>query len=298
MALIGGKIPVVPYPQAQLFTQHSRIWRQNKYVYPVISRRSKGLSIGINLNTDKVCNFDCIYCCVDRSVPPVVREVDLEVVGSELDHLLALAAGGGLFDVPPLSAAPPQFRRLNDVAFSGDGEPTAFVRFRQACELVACLLEKHRLAETRIVVITNATLLARPAVEEALRFLDGCNGEIWAKLDAGTQEYYARVERTSIPLSRVLANIAVAGRHRPLVIQSLFMRIDGQAPPAQEIAAYVERVRELVAQGCRIKLVQVYTTARQPTEAFVTPLDAETLVHIAEQLRSIPVAVEVYGAPE
>src|ERR1041384_5902109 len=59
-----------------LFTQHSRSWRENRYVYPVVSRRSKGLSIGVNLNPDKVCNFDCIYCCVDRKTPPVWRDVD------------------------------------------------------------------------------------------------------------------------------------------------------------------------------------------------------------------------------
>ncbi len=52
-----------------LFTQHSRSWQSNRYVYPVISRRSKGLSIGVNLNPDKVCNFDCVYCCVDRTHP-------------------------------------------------------------------------------------------------------------------------------------------------------------------------------------------------------------------------------------
>jgi wyosine [tRNA(Phe)-imidazoG37] synthetase (radical SAM superfamily) len=282
----------------ELFKQHTRHWRQNKYVYPVISRRSRGLSMGVNLNPDTVCNFDCIYCCVDRTVPPAVRNVDLDVVGSELDQLLVLAASGELFNVPPLSATPHDLRRLNDVAFSGDGEPTAFGRFREACGLVANLLEKHGLPDTKIVVISNATLLTRQSVVDSLEFLDRHNGEVWAKLDAGTQAYYERVERTSIPLSRVLANIAAAGRHRPLVIQSLFMKIDGRPPPEEEISAYINRVRELVAEGCRIKLVQVYTTAREPAEAFVTPLDVGTLGRVAEQLRSIPVAVEVYGAPE
>src|SRR5437660_9313353 len=67
-----------------LFTQHSRHWRENRYVYPVISRRSKGLSIGVNLNPDTVCNFDCVYCCVDRTATPMVREVDLDLLAEEL----------------------------------------------------------------------------------------------------------------------------------------------------------------------------------------------------------------------
>src|SRR5690606_7543342 len=91
----------------QLFREHPRSWRENLYVYPVISRRSRGLSIGINLNPDKSCNFDCLYCCVDRTVPPAVRKVDLAVVRAELDHLLGLAVSGRLFEAPPFDQTPP-----------------------------------------------------------------------------------------------------------------------------------------------------------------------------------------------
>src|SRR5436305_376575 len=115
-----------------LFTQHSRSWQRNRYVYPVISRRSKGLSIGVNLNPDKICNFDCIYCCVDRSQPPVVRKVDLAILRDELDHALGLAASGEIFSIPPLDHTPPELRRLNDIAFSGDGEPTSYKGFAKA----------------------------------------------------------------------------------------------------------------------------------------------------------------------
>src|SRR6266550_5549046 len=83
-----------PMSFVPLFTQHSRSWRENRYVYPVISRRSKGLSIGVNLNPDKACNFDCIYCCVDRTVAPTVRDVDLRLLREELEHLIQLAVTG------------------------------------------------------------------------------------------------------------------------------------------------------------------------------------------------------------
>jgi wyosine [tRNA(Phe)-imidazoG37] synthetase (radical SAM superfamily) len=289
---------IVVLPQAQHFTQHSRHWRQNRYVYPVISRRSKGLSIGVNLNPDTVCNFDCVYCCVDRTVPPAVREVDLEVLGAELDRMLSLATSGQVFEEPPLNTTPTELRRLNDVAFSGDGEPTSYPRFADACELAAGLLEKHGYIDTKIVVITNATLLTRPAVAKALRFLDQHNGEIWAKLDAGTEAYYRQVERTSIPLSRVLDNILSAGRNRPIVIQSLFMKISGQGPDEAEVRAYMDRIRELLASGCQIKLVQVYTVARRTAEAGVTPLGSAALAQIADRLRMIPVSVETYDSPQ
>lgn len=278
----------------KIFSQHSRSWQQNRYVYPVISRRSRGLSIGINLNPDKVCNFDCVYCCVDRTTPGEEREIDLSVLSAELDQMLTLATSGELFSAPPFDQTPRELQRLNDVAFSGDGEPTSFPRFGEACRLVVDLLTQHNLPQVKVVVITNATLLHRPAVVEALAFLDQHNGEIWAKLEAGTEEYYHLVERTSIPLKRVIENIAAAGRVRPVVIQSLFMNIQGQPPPAREIDAYVEQLKGLVANGCQIKLVQIYTVARRTAEEYVTPLADGALDAIAAKVRDVGLAVETY----
>ena len=51
---------------ASLFQDHPRSFEANRYVYPVLSRRAGGISIGVNLNVDKVCNFHCVYCQVSR----------------------------------------------------------------------------------------------------------------------------------------------------------------------------------------------------------------------------------------
>jgi len=281
-----------------LFTQHSRSWQQNRYVYPVISRRSKGLSIGVNLNPDKVCNFDCVYCCVDRSTPATIREVDPVMLQQELDQLLDLASTGELFTQPPFDQTPQPLRRINDVAFSGDGEPTSFPHFPQACRLAVMSLEKRGSSDVKIVVITNATLFHRSQVRDALAFLDLHNGEIWAKLDAGTDAYYRQIERTSIPLQRVLDNILAAGRVRPIVIQSLFLRLNDQGPPPGEIDAYVQRLKDLVGGGCQMKLVQVYTVARSTAVAECTPLPASELDAISEQVRrEAGLKVETYYGP-
>jgi wyosine [tRNA(Phe)-imidazoG37] synthetase (radical SAM superfamily) len=296
VALRGNK-PLTTKP-LNLFTLHSRNWQLNRYVYPVISRRSRGLSIGVNLNPDKVCNFDCIYCCVDRKVPPVYRKVDFAILRSELEHMLGLAKSGQLWTVPPFDQTDATLRRINDVAFSGDGEPTSFPAFQQACEIAAELLTACGLAHsTKLVVITNATLFHQPKVQRALNYLDQHNGEIWAKLDAGTEEYYKLVERTSIPLQRVLDNILHAGRLRPIVIQSLFMNVHGAPPGDAEVGAYIDRLRELHSGGCQIKLVQVYTIARSTAEAYVSPLDHAKLDDIAAQVRRLQLPVEVFYGP-
>ena len=285
--------------RSNLFTQHSRAWRANRYVYPVVSRRSKGLSIGVNLNPDTVCNFDCIYCSVDRTVPPTVTEVDLDVLRGELAAMVELAATGRIWCEAPFDQTPPHLRRINDIAFSGDGEPTSYPKFADACALAASLLQQAGLSSSiKLVLITNATLFHHPPVAKALEFLDRHNGEIWAKLDAGTEAYYHLVERTKIPLRRVLDNILSAGRLRPIVIQSLFMRIHGEAPSTREIDAYLARLRDLRDGGCRIKLVQVYTTARTTAEPYVTPLENAALDEIADKVRAVGLNVEAYFGPQ
>jgi wyosine [tRNA(Phe)-imidazoG37] synthetase (radical SAM superfamily) len=282
-----------------LFTQHSRSWRENRYVYPVISRRSKGLSIGVNLNPDKVCNFDCVYCCVDRRTPPTITQVDLASLRGELMHLVQLAASQEIWREPPFDQTPPHLRRFNDIAFSGDGEPTSFVEFGAACGIAVEVIQQvGAFPAPKVVSITNATLLHRPAVAKALAFLDRHNGEIWAKLEAGTEAYYREIERTSIPLRRVLDNIVDAGRLRPIVIQSLFMRLYDQGPPDSEIDAYIGRVKELLAGGCQIKLVQVYTVARGTAESWCTPLPAAELDAISARVRDeTSLIVETYYGP-
>lgn len=282
-----------------LFTDHSRSWRDNRFVYPVISRRSKGLSIGVNLNPDQACNFDCVYCSVDRASPasaPTVRSVDLEGVRTELDHLLGLAVSGAIWNEPPFDRTPPELRRLNDVAFSGDGEPTSYPGFGDACRLAADLIRWHN-APAKIVVITNATLLHRPEVQAALTFLDTVPSQVWAKLDAGTQDYYALIERTKIPLQRVLDNLLLTGKARPIVIQSMFLRYRGEAPSVAEIDAYLGRLRDLIAGGCRISLVQIYTVARSTAEAEATPLSKVEVDAIVAKVSALGLLAEAYYGP-
>src|SRR6266540_3007980 len=85
---------------------HSRQFADFTFVYPVISRRSRGLSLGINLNPDKVCNFDCIYCEVDRRIPGKVSHVDLSHMRDELAAMINFARDGGLAKEPRFNELP------------------------------------------------------------------------------------------------------------------------------------------------------------------------------------------------
>ena len=275
---------------------HSRALEENRYVYAVLSRRSSGISIGINLNPDKLCNFDCIYCQVDRTSPAKHRRVDLEILERELQDILQRAKSGALYAEPPFAGVPEPVRCIKDIAFSGDGEPTTFPNFKESVEIAIRAKEDAGLGGLKIVLITNATMLHRSRVKEALSLLDAHNGEIWAKLDAGTESYYKRVDATSIPFKRVLDNIVEASRNRPIVIQSLFMRINGSPPGDGEISAYCRRLEEIARGGGKISLVHVYTVARPPAQSYVTPLSAQELDAIAEKVRGISLPAATFYA--
>ncbi|MEN8148560.1 MAG: radical SAM protein [Planctomycetota bacterium] len=270
-----GSDPILP-----AFRSHPRVWEGNRYVYPVLSRRARGLSIGINLSPHKACNMDCVYCQVDRDVPAAVKTVDLDVVQAELDALLAEAVSGRIFEERPFAGSPPELLVLADIAFSGDGEPTSFRGFSEACERVLRSKEKAGVPDLPVRILTNAIDLDRDEVVAALAMMDGRGGEIWAKLDAGTQAYFDRVARTKTTLNEVVSNIADVARLRPVTIQALFMALDGEPVPEAEIEAWLGRLGEIREAG-EIALVQVYTVARDPAEDWVGPLDRTELERIA-----------------
>lgn len=267
------------------FRAHPRSFEQNRYVYPVVSRRAGGVSIGVNLNLDKVCNFDCIYCQVDRAEMGEREFVEIDRLSTELDRTIELVLSGELFAGPRFSRLPEPLRRLNDIALSGDGEPTTYRNFEQVVAACAEVRRRRGLDDLKIVLITNASMFHREHVRRGLELLDRNNGEIWAKLDAGTEEYYRLVARSAVPFRRILDNLLAAARVRPIVIQTLFMRIRGAGPDEAELSAYADRLNEITASGGRIKLVQIHTIARPPAEDWVAALPLKTVEAIAEQVR-------------
>ncbi len=278
-------MPNLPLPGDSLFQSHPRRFAANCYVYPVLSRRAGGISIGVNLNLDKACNFHCVYCQVDRSEPREEDFVDLARLADELEQTVELAASGRIYEGVQFGNTPPPLRRLNDIALSGDGEPTTFANFDQVVDLCAQVRRRHGLNDMKLVLITNASMFHRPRVRRALETLQANGGEIWAKLDAGTEDYYRLVARSAIPWRQILDNLRETAVAWPIVIQSLFMRIRGQSPPPAELEAYCQRLKEILDAGGQIKLVQVHTIARKPAETWVEALGNAEVDAIADAVR-------------
>lgn len=276
------------------FRDHRRELHDNRYVYAVVSRRARGLSIGINLNPDKVCNFDCPYCQVDRTVPGPTNTVDVQVLEAELDDLLARVADGTLWTLSPFDTAAPALRVVRDIAFAGDGEPTSARAFPEAVEVVGRMRDKYGLSHVGVSLLTNATLLSRPRVKHGLDHLAAMGGVVWAKLDAGTDAWFHRVDGTTLPLRTVVRQITEAARAHPLVLQCLFPTLAGQGPSDAELDAWAAHIAHILAEGGQVTEVQVTTIARTPADPSVGPLPVARLEEIADRARALGLVVHVY----
>jgi wyosine [tRNA(Phe)-imidazoG37] synthetase (radical SAM superfamily) len=258
----------------------------NRFVYVVVSSRARGLSIGVNMNPDKRCKFDCEYCEVNRAVPALEKSLDVDVMAEELQRTLALACSGGLRVIHYHHDTPADLLELRHVALSGDGEPTLCPNFLDAVRAVAHVRALGRFPFFKIVLLTNAARLDLREVQDGLKLFTQ-QDEIWAKLDAGTQGYMDRVNRPACSLEKILSNILLVARQRPVIIQSLFPLLNHEEPPAEEIEQYAQRLLELKQAGAQIPLVQIYSATRPAAHPNCGHLPLKVLARIAERVREV-----------
>ncbi len=256
----------------------------HRFVYVVVSPRARGLSIGVNMNPDRLCNFDCIYCEVDRSTPPAATDLDVEVMAEELVQTLDVIHSQQLRTQPLYRSLPPELLALKHVTLSGDGEPTLCPKFVEAVHAVIHVRAVGRFPVFKIVLVTNGSGLDRPDVQAGLKYLTSSD-EIWIKLEVGSQSWMDRINRPQVPLEKILDNIRLVGRQRPIIIQSLFTSIAGAEPPPDEISLYVQRLAELKAAGAQIASVQIYSATRPSPNSECSHLPLRTLSQIAQMVR-------------
>ena len=253
----------------------------NRFVYITLSSRARGLSVGVNLNPDKRCNFDCVYCEVNRGKAERDAQVDVDVMAEELLQTLRWAHDGGVKELPRYSQLPAELLRPRHVALSGDGEPTQCAAFAEAVQAVVHVRAVGSVPVFKMVLITNTTGLNRPAVQEGLKYFTS-RDEVWAKLEAGTQAYMDKINRPGVSLESIQSNILSLAQQRPVIIQSLFPAVNGEGPSDEEITQYALRLKELKDHGAQIPLVQIYSATRPTPHSECGHLPLMALSRIAQ----------------
>ena len=280
-------------------TDHNRNVSGMKYIYPVVSRRAGGVSVGVNLNINNACNWRCIYCQVPnltRGTPP---PIELDVLEHELRTLLTDVLHGDFMERYVAEVD----RHLQDIAFSGNGEPTSAKEFSQVLHLVDKVLHDFGLLGDELIanqvkplkvrLITNGSLLDKPAILESMRHLAKCNGEVWFKVDAGTKEGIARINDVTLNPQSHIARLKRCAAVCPTFIQTCMFELDGHVPSEPDIVAYLALIDQVKAD---IQGVHLYGLARPSFQAEadrLSRLSPEWLEAVAQRIRQHGIVVRV-----
>jgi wyosine [tRNA(Phe)-imidazoG37] synthetase (radical SAM superfamily) len=271
-------------------SDHDRGAAGLRYVYPVLSRRARGVSIGVNLNPNNACNWRCVYCQVPNLVAGAGPEIDLGLLEAELRSLLDDVVHGDFMQ----RRVPPEARRLEDVAFSGNGEPTSSPRLVESIQIVGRVLAEFGLQGTaRVRLITNGSLIRRRVVENGLRKLAELGGEVWFKLDRATAGGMQRVHSRRLDPARHLARLRRCAELCPTWIQTIVYAWDEVPPPEPELRAYLDALRALVEDAVPVRGVLLYGPARssgQPEAARISELPGSWM-------RAFARSIEATGLP-
>ncbi len=272
---------------------HDRDSASMTYVYPVVSRRAGGVSVGVNLNPNNACNWACIYCQVPNLTRGTAPAIDLPLLESELRAMLRDILQGDFMQ----TRVPEGARRLNDIALSGNGEPTSAKEFPQVIELIGRVMADFGLAgKIKLVLITNGSLVDRPRVQEGLKKMAGLNGEVWFKLDSATASGLRRVNQTRTPPEKHFERLKLAASLCPTWIQTCAFALDGMPPDASEQAAYLAMVRRIKQERIPVQGVLLYGLARpslQPQAPRLAALPTEWMENWAETIRQAGLPVKL-----
>jgi wyosine [tRNA(Phe)-imidazoG37] synthetase (radical SAM superfamily) len=272
---------------------HDRDSAGMTYVYPVVSRRAGGVSVGVNLNPNNACNWACVYCQVPDLVRGAAPEIDLAQLETELRAMLTGILHGDFMQ----TRVPEGARRLNDIALSGNGEPTSARAFAAVIELIGRVMADFKLTgKIKLVLITNGSLVDRPRVQDGIRKMAALHGEIWFKFDSATASGMRSINQTRIAPERQFERLATAAQFCPTWLQTCMFALDGKPPAEPEQAAYLAAVERIRQQQIPVRGVLLYGLARpsmQPQATRLSALPADWLEAFAEKIRAAGLPVRV-----
>jgi len=273
-------------------TDHSRDIVGLTYVYPVVSRRAGGVSVGINLNPNSACNWRCIYCQVPELKRGSAPTIDLIKLEKELYDFLQEVIYGSFMQ----EQVEPDARRISDIALSGNGEPTSAKEFKQVIDIIGKIkLSLDSLKDLKVVLITNGSLIDRENVQAGLRRLAEINGEVWFKLDSVIRERRQQINNTRMSSRQVCSNLKLSASLCPTWIQTCVFKTDGNPPTRVETRAYLEFVEKLLQEGTLIQGVLLYGLARfsmQPESPRLTKVTKKWIESFGKEINSLGLIVK------
>ncbi len=242
---------------------------------PIFSRRL-GSSLGVNIlpSKGKLCNFDCVYCecgwnkdgVADRRFPTFE-----EIVTAFEDKMSSLSAEG---------------TKVDSITFSGNGEPTMHPDFPKIVDAVLDCRDRF-FPQAKVSVLSNAFLVGRPSVADALKRVDNPI----LKIDASSD---ALVRQINKPVGHYCLDDIVKALKEfdgNFILQTMFLKspdFDTAAP--QSLQRWMEIVREL-----RPKEIMVYTIDRETPDKSLSKYTVEEMTVLVQPLLDEGYKIQIRG---
>jgi wyosine [tRNA(Phe)-imidazoG37] synthetase (radical SAM superfamily) len=232
---------------------HDRNIFDSKYVYPVVSRRAGGLSLGVNLNTNNACNWQCIYCEIPNLTRGGPEPIEVELLKDELNFWIDQIINSNF-----LKKNTPPGTTFADVALSGNGEPTAAPEFLDVLEIIIASLKEHKLIDKIPVrLITNGSFISKK--KECLNIFNQYHGEVWFKIDAADEDSIKLINQVNLNPNSMINNLKKCAEACQTVIQTCLLKINHQVPTNDFLKNYSKLIKPYERL---IKKIDLYSLAR------------------------------------
>lgn len=264
-----------------------------KYIYPVLSRRAGGLSIGVNFNTNNTCNWRCIYCQVPDLTLGAAPEIDFELLAKELRGFLDDVLNGDFYD---RFGVDEDKRVIKDIAIAGNGEPTSLKAFPEAVALIGQIATEAGIFPTcDYVLITNGSLMHQSRVRDGLRILNSYGGQVWFKFDSATDEGRKLINNAGQSCQAAFENLMISSTLCMTKLQTCLFDFNHRGFPEMEKQAYLALLKQ-IKKSRALRHIMLYTIARpslQPEADRLMKLPTNILNAFAEEIRELGFEVSV-----
>lgn len=242
---------------------------------PIFSRRL-GSSLGVNIlpSKGKLCNFDCVYCECGWNSDGIAerRFPKLAEVEAALENKMSEAAGNGI--------------PVDSITFSGNGEPTMNPDFPEIIDAVLRLRDRY-FPQAKVSVLSNATLVGRKPVADALKKIDNPI----LKIDASSDALIAKMNK---PVGTYhLENVVEALRQFDgnFILQTMFLKSpDFDTASTEALDAWMDIVREL-----HPRQVMVYTIDRETPDKSLEKYTVEEMTALVRPLLDEGFDIQIRG---
>ncbi len=242
---------------------------------PIVSRRL-GSSLGVNLlpSKGKLCNFDCVYCECGWNRDGMADKVfpKFEDIEAALEEKMSRLTAEGV--------------AVDSITFSGNGEPTIHPDFPEVIDVTLRCRDKYY-PDAKVSVLSNATMIGRPAVAEALMKIDNPI----LKIDASSDELIMKINR---PVGHYRLDEVVGAMMKfngDFVLQTMFLRSpEFDAAESEALARWMDIVRKV-----RPREIMVYTIDRETPDKSLAKYTVEEMTSFVQPLIDDGFKIQVRG---